>query len=163
MDKYICKAKATGCAWWSKPGEWVYGYYVAIPDEYCEDISHAIFTSECEHICYGEYKDWGWHEVDPETVCRCTGKEDKHGNPIFENDICKVNVPYGPLDESGGYEFKSWIATCKFDQFSAGFVMVNNKYGDIYRWFGTGMYSDLKDELVEIIGNKFDNTNLMEE
>ena len=90
MDKHICKAKDI------KTGEWVYGYYVALPDEYShgKDIVHAIFTLECEHVCMGECKDIGWHEVDPETVCQCTGLSDKNGTIIFENDCIghKLNV-----------------------------------------------------------------------
>ena len=90
MDKHICKAKDI------KTGEWVYGYYVALPDEYShgKDIVHAIFTLECEHVCMGECKDIGWHEVDPETVCQCTDLSDKNGTIIFENDCIghKLNV-----------------------------------------------------------------------
>ena len=90
MDRHICKAKDI------KTGEWVYGYYVALPDEYThgQDMVHAIFTLECEHVCMGEYKDIGWHEVDPETVCQCTGLSDKNRTVIFENDCIghKLNV-----------------------------------------------------------------------
>lgn len=90
MDRHICKAKDI------KTGEWVYGYYVALPDEYThgQDMVHAIFTLECEHVCMGEYKDIGWHEVDPETVCQCAGLSDKNGTIIFENDCIghKLNV-----------------------------------------------------------------------
>lgn len=90
MDRHICRAKDINT------GEWVYGYYVALPDEYThgQDMVHAIFTLECEHVCMDEYKDIGWHEVDPETVCQCTGLSDKNGTIIFENDCIghKLNV-----------------------------------------------------------------------
>lgn len=33
-------------------------------------------------------------EVDPATVCQCTGLEDKNGKLIFENDICSRKEPY---------------------------------------------------------------------
>lgn len=90
MDKHICKAKDI------ETSEWVYGYYVAIPEEYGHgELVHAIFDpNKCEHIYMGEYKDYGWHEVDPETVCQCTGLSDKNGTIIFENDCIghKLNV-----------------------------------------------------------------------
>lgn len=158
MNNHICRAKDI------YTGEWVYGYYVVVPEEYGHnELVHAIFDpNECEHIGGGEYKDYGWYEVDPDTLCSCTTKKDKYGNSIFENDICKVDIPYGPFDENGGYEFKTCIALCEFYQFSAGFILVGS-YGDIYKWYGTGMYSDIKDELVEVIGNKFDNPELMED
>ena len=83
MNKHICKAKTIDT------GEWVYGYYVAVPEEhsYGKEMCHAIFTTDNEHICMGEYNDHGWYEVDPETVCRCIGKKDKNGNLIFEYDV----------------------------------------------------------------------------
>ena len=102
MDKHICKAKDI------KTGEWVYGYYVALPDEYShgKDIVHAIFTLECEHVCMGEYKDIGWHEVDPDTICRCTGMTefvmtDKSVNsPLFEGDIVELWSRRRPIGEN---------------------------------------------------------------
>lgn len=144
MDKHICKAKDINS------GEWIYGYVARL-----DYMTNELFLIGPEFIT---------RRIDQDTICRFTGKEDKYGNPIFENDICKVDVPYGPLDENGGYEFETWTTICVFDQLSAGFTCVCLKgYGDFYRWFGTGDFSDIKDELVEIVGNKFDNTNLMEE
>lgn len=139
MDKHICKAKDLNT------GKWIYGYYVALPDEYTngKDIVHAIFTLDCEHVCMGEYKDIGWHEVDPETVCLCTRKVDKNNKPIFENDIVvsKANIPM----------------LIRWDDVCASFDVV-------YRIDGVGWCSNIMcdSERLEIIGNKFDNTELME-
>ena len=105
MDKYMCKAKRTD------NGEWAHGYYVALPDEYTKgkDICHAIFSLECEHVCMGEYKDFGWYEVDPNTVCRYTGMNefvmtDKSVcSPLFEGDIVEINSlrrPYAAYPQS---------------------------------------------------------------
>ena len=84
MSNRICRGKDI------ESNKWVYGYYVAVPDEYThgKEIVHAIFDlAESEHVCAGEYKDYGWHEVNPDTVCGCTGIADKNGNMIFERDI----------------------------------------------------------------------------
>ena len=164
MNKHICKAKCKNNEFWrkNKNGSWVYGYYVPAKDEYGDEVTHAIFSTDCRYRGAAEYDYWEWYEVDPNTVCRYTGKEDKNGTPIFENDICKVDFPYGPFDDNGGYELKTRVAICEFDQFSAEFMCVS-EYGDMYRWYGTGVYSDIKDELVEVIGNRFDDTELMEE
>lgn len=80
-------------------GEWVQGYYVACKDEYCSEFSYAIFTDECEHVCMGEYKDWGWYEVIPETVSQFTGLYDENDNMIWENDIVSVRDNLGGLTE----------------------------------------------------------------
>lgn len=143
MDKHICRAKRID------NGEWAYGYVARL-----DYMTNELTLVGPEFIT---------HRVHQDTICRYTGKEDKYGNPIFENDICKVDIPFGPMYEDGEYEFHNWTTVCVFDQFSAGFVcLCLEGYADFYRWFGTGEFSDVKDELVEIIGNKFDNTNLME-
>lgn len=145
MDKHICRAKRID------NGEWIEGYFVG------EAFDQGYMVRQIKNIA-----GWKTYPIDIDTVCRFTGKEDKHGNPIFENDICKVDVPYGPFDENGGYEFHPQMTICEFDQFSASFMCVG-EYGDMYRWYGTGMYSNVKDNLVDVIGNKFNNTELMEE
>ena len=83
MYRHICRAKRID------NNEWVYGYYVALPEEYShgKDVVHAIFTTECEHVCMGEYKDYGWYEVDPNSVGRYIGINDNNNQPIFEHDI----------------------------------------------------------------------------
>lgn len=148
--------------------EWVHGYYVALPDEYTngEDVCHAIFSLGCEHVCMGEYKDWGWHEIDPNTVCRCTGLEDRHGTPIFENDIVEFTcgsykdrhliwwsnemcmLTAVPLDgiEFNGWDY--WNGKCPQFNYDAFCFMIQDPYGD---------FSDIK-----VVGNIIDNTELME-
>ena len=80
-------------------GEWVQGYYVACKDEYCSDVNHAIFTPGCEHVCMGEYTDFGWYNVIPDTVCQSTGLYDEDGNMIWENDIASVRDNLGGFTE----------------------------------------------------------------
>ena len=153
MDRYICRAKRVD------NDEWVYGYYVSA--SHFGHSEHLIIKQDTQYDGGGEFWYMNVHEVDPDTVCRYIGKEDKCGTPIFESDICEVNMPYGPFDENGGYRFETWTAICEFNQFSAEFICIN-QYGDIYRWYGTDGYSDDKDENVEVIGNKFDSPELLE-
>ena len=102
MDKHICKAKRVD------NGKWVYGYYVALPDEYTygEDICHAILSLDCEHVCMGEYKDYGWYVVDQNTVCRNTEmnefvmKDASVCQPLFEGDIVEVWSRRRPIGEN---------------------------------------------------------------
>lgn len=125
---HICRAKDIDT------GKWVYGYYLAIQEEYThgQEITHAIFTSRCEHICMGEYKDYGWYEVDPKTVCRCTCLRDINDQYIFEHDIVARN----------GKE----LGEIKFDVF--------RRYCG---WFVHNSYSfDPLYKSLEIVGNIFD-------
>lgn len=137
MNRHICRAKDINTS------EWVYGYYVAVPEEYDHgELVHAIFDpNESEHICMGEYKDYGWHEVDPNTVCRYAGVEDKNGKPLFEHDIVKMR----------GYS-KGYLETEIY--FKDGkFAVDGSNYS----------YKDIRPRSVEFVRSKFDNTELMED
>lgn len=72
-DRYLYRAKRCD------NGEWVQGYYV-----YNE--KHYIGVLCTEHNVVPAIS---WYEVDPSTICQCTGLKDKHGKLIFENDIVK--------------------------------------------------------------------------
>lgn len=161
--RHICRAKDIHTK------KWVYGYYVALPEEYShgKDIVHAIFSLGCEHICMGEYKDYGWHEVDPTTVCLSTNHFDRHDNLIFENDIvgfgradsyrqkelvwyCKemgmlTSVPLDGI-EFNGYDY--WNGKYPHVEYSTLCLMLQDPYGD---------FSDIK-----VIGNIIDNPKLLE-
>ena len=70
-DKYLIKAKRTDNREWVVGGLVRYGFtgkekYYIVPD-YASDL-YAI-------------------EIDPNTICRCTGLKDENGKQIWENDI----------------------------------------------------------------------------
>ena len=68
-NRYLYRAKRLD------DGKWIQGYLYGIWERIyilwgmCNDVPCMI-------------------EVDPATVCQCTGLEDKNGKLIFENDIC---------------------------------------------------------------------------
>lgn len=82
-------------------GEWIYGYYcggepMGLPDK--------------AYIC--ELSNWGWTEVDTNTVSMWTGKVDKNGKEAYEGDWIRVrsavrttqvhtgdNIPRGIYEE----------------------------------------------------------------
>ena len=79
---------------------------------------------------------WGWIKVLPETLCQYTGLKDKNGNRIWENDI--VQTP-----------FRRFVVTY-FD----------GVWGDRY---GVAMRESIFGEGGVVIGNVFDNPELMEQ
>ena len=87
-------------------------------------------------------KTWICHyEVDQETICQYTGLNDKNGMKIWENDIlkCGVNsvVVWNKKYASWCLRKKRWL----YDQF----------FGD-----------SVEPEDVEVVGNTFDNPELLE-
>ncbi len=56
-------------------GEWMEG-----------DLVHSVY--KINDVCVGQYgNEVGMVEVEPSTICQCTGLKDKNGNLIWENDI----------------------------------------------------------------------------
>lgn len=147
LNQHLCRGKRTD------NNEWVYGYYVAVPEEYShgKDIVHAIFTTECEHICMGEYKDHGWYEVIPDSVGRYTGLDDKNFHPIFENDIVKNSK--GEIGEI------VWFGNIKAGtSFSINYI---TRYADGEFFKPQDMMLDIVRRDIEIIGNIIDNPKLV--
>ena len=119
-------------------GEWVYGYYVKLPDaagSVCFMHVPAGNPDECNTA----------HYVALETVGQYTGLTDKNGNKIFEGDIVRWK------------ECDRWAPD---DGIVSGYVL----YAD-GQWFiqrpNIRSYLWLEHSLCEIIGNIHDNPELM--
>lgn len=88
----------------------------------------------------------GWTEVDPSTICQCTDLKDKNGKWIWENDVVRDGHGnlYKAFWQNNYYQF-SWICV-KSD------VLIGSKL-DLW---------DFKSFEIEVIGNIFDNPELLE-
>lgn len=85
----------------------------------------------------------GFYECIPSTVCQCTGLRDKNGKLIWENDIVSVVREDGFIEDA--------IIKYHISSMMSGFRMKPLK-----DWACTSF-----DE-VEVIGNIFDNPELLE-
>ena len=120
MDRYLCRVKAID-------GEWVIGHYV----------HDCFWGDDCLFVKPYRYP----VEIDPSTLCQCTGLKDKNGVLIFENDIVKYNHK-------------------DFAQSNTTYIVFDN-----YSWrlkntilpFGIFVKAD-----IEVIGNTIDNPELVE-
>ena len=114
-------------------GEWVEGFYLERYNAF-KIKEYFIFYL----IKYGWIKKY---KIDPDTLCQYTGLTDKNGQKIWENDI--IELP----GEDGYF-------VCEWQEDTARFVLN-----------GEGLTVDFDNYWsyeVEVIGNIFDNPDLLE-
>lgn len=87
-------------------------------------------------------------EVDPSTICKCTGLKDKNGKLIWENDICDRKEEYPEIVK---YNEGDWTLDYSYSK--------GKESG--YCYCNLGFYA-LERKYVEVIGNIFDNPELLE-
>ena len=115
----------------------------------------AYLIFEPTTIFYSSGETDGWSEVDPSTICQCTGLKDKNGKLIWENDIL----------HNGNYFVVKWNESC------SRFDIVLNKFHNIPigKWepmicdWKTNDFKEYRKAVdYEVIGNVFDNPELLE-
>ena len=128
-----------------KDGNWIYGFYVHFRDLMRNREAHQITTGysdsmpESNGISFcGNFED-----VDPKTLGRFTGVEDKNGNPIYEGDI----VRYRWTDERFKKNPKYTIAVVEWDKWNAGWGLKHC------------ISVSFRKERLEVLGNIHDNPN----
>ena len=133
-DRYLYRAKQKGNE------EWITGQYVKGLDMYDKEV-HLIF--EPATILYSSGETDGWSEIDPSTICQFTGLKDKNGKLIWENDIV---VCRDFTEEKYVIAWKQDEACFEYQQY--GCSIMN--------------FEQLSGCEVEVIGNIFDNAELLE-
>lgn len=143
-DRYLFKAKRVDNE------EWVQGNLILSND--AKDGYRAIIipTNNSNMFTKGGTKgDLGfenWYKVNKDTICQCTGLKDKNGKLIWENDI--VRTIYDGIEH---------IYQVIWDKSELDFKATNGK--EFYK--SNFEYLPCCDE-VEVIGNIFDNPELLE-
>lgn len=130
-------------------GERVEGYYLFCPIQTDNKPSLESFM----------YKHWivthngNPFEVDPSTICQCTGLKDKNGKLIWENDIVDGHIKRG----AAFYRCKVLWNECKarFDvrAMECNFPMTLDECADDISICGLDY---------EVVGNIFDHPELLE-
>ena len=125
-DRYLYRAKR------KDNGEWISGYLYGI--------------WERKYILWGMINDVpDMKEVDPSTICQCTGIKDKNEKLIWENDVVK-----GKYYDNG----KSHRNIGQVKYIYEAYKVVGVKQYTGYHAHLDGSY--------EVIGNIFDNKELLE-
>ena len=128
-----------------KNGQWVQGYFVKIYLDGWKETAR-IYTGLANRGTGGPE----WHEVDPETAGQYAGKKDKNGKMIFDGDIVK--------DTCNGILWVIQYIDCGF----RGKSIKNELFDDVSLEMLTNDVTDYGFGGVEIIGNIFDNPELLE-
>ena len=116
-DRYLYRAKR------KDNGEWISGYLYGI--------------WERKYILWGMINDVpDMKEVDPSTICQCTGLKDKNGKLIWENDVVDIQ----------NYVAKAHKVKWGYGGFYVGINGLLCHYNTV----------------CEVIGNIFDNAELLE-
>ena len=132
------------------------GYYCKIDETtYCTQEDYKRFPVQTHHyILHEAMTDWGMpnrfliFEIDPDTICQYTGLTDKNGNKIWENDICNRKEKYSEIVT---YNKGDW-------QLDYSYVFGKEMHTDACN---LGFYV-CERNCVEVIGNIFDNADLLE-
>lgn len=142
-DRYLFKAKRLD------NGEWVIGNLIQSCNatDGWESIiipvkNSNMFTKHIGHG-YGNLGFENWYRVNPSTICQCTGLKDKNGKLIWENDIA---VCRDFTEEKYVIAWKQDEACFEYQQY--GCSIMN--------------FEQLSGCEVEVIGNIFDNKELLE-
>ncbi len=150
-DRYLFKAKQID------NGEWEIGSLIILPNGECEIWNRCNNPPDSDPM---------WrrcvitHKVEPSTICQCTGLKDKNGEPIWENDIILYqrdhdDFPFPNKDikkRLGKVFYKDFRTTFAIGMGKNGSKSLNN---DLWKYVQNG-------NRVEVIGNTFDNPELVE-
>lgn len=138
QDRYLFKAKR------KDDGEWVFGN--RIDDGVTGQVFiHAVGNSVNESDKVGEEGclQFVAFEVAPSTICQCTGLKDKNGKLVWENDIVEYR-------------------DCTTERYVVAYE--NDKACFEYQQYGCSImnFDEMSSVEVEVVGNVFDNPELLE-
>ena len=130
-------------------GEWMEGYYaiigkrkviIAYPEMFYDENGKEVYANEIK-------------DVDFETICRYTGLTDRNGRKIFEGDIVNCR-------EKRGAAF--WRCKVQWNETRVRFDVITVDCAFPMCLDGCGRDIPIEGSDYEVVGNIFDNPELME-
>lgn len=135
---YLCRAKRTD------NGEWVEGYYFCMVHDDGRHVHHFIMPLGAD-LSLGMPIEKIQVEVDPSTICQCTGIEDKNGKR-WKGDI---------FEASDGEFIQRYVIEWNVNELQWYAECVTTPD------YSTPLCEFTLDE-IDVIGNIFDNPELLE-
>lgn len=150
-DRYLFKAKTCN-------GEWVSGSL------HCKENKWYISNKAGAPFAF---------EVRPDTICQCTGLKDKNGKPIWENDIVELLGHRGAIKFTCGGFGIGYRKNIDWEEIQANIMRItgcenilyaceNDNYISLWEIYWNFNDEDDSVNTVEVIGNIFDNPDLLE-
>lgn len=136
-NRFLCRGKRIG------NGEWVEGFLVPFAGD---DKNRFWQIKKVDDIKKPSISQTV--RVNPSTICQCTGLKDKNGKLIWENDICDRKEQYPEI-----------VKYCGGD-WTLDYSYASHKESGVY-YCNLGFYAEER-KCVEVIGNIFDNPELLE-
>ena len=142
-NRYLFRAKRVDT------GEWVEGSLVTgVFFRLGQEIPYMFCPNLADYDCFEDFSEEnGIFEVEPSTICQCTGLKDKNGKLIWENDIIKAwsqgTCAKGKIKQRID---GTWIMYPAWQKGEMWYLCPDNNGGTT----------------VEVVGNKFDNPELLE-
>ena len=127
-------------------GEWEIGSLIALPDGKFE------IANKCENPPDSDPM-WGkcviTHEIDPSTICQCTGRIDRDKTLIFEHDVVAYLDTYST--ENGQAE-ADCVGEVVWDEETLSFQVTNRLSAESW---------EVLDEECQVLGNTIGNPELL--
>lgn len=153
-DRYLYRAKKKG------NGEWVIGSLISMP--YGGYMIDRVADSRRFRVM-----------IDPSTICQCTGLKDKNGKLIWENDIVELFGYRGVIKYACGGFGIGYQKNIDWEEIQANIMRVtgcenilyaceNDNYISLWEIYWNFNDEDDSVNTVEVIGNFFDNKELLE-
>lgn len=163
-DRYLFKAKR------KDNGEWEIGSLIILPNGKYEIANGCTNPPDSDPM---------WkkcvitHEIDPSTICQCTGLKDKNGKLIWENDIAELFGYRGVIKYACGGFGIGYRKNIDWEEIQSNIMRVtgcenilyaceNDNYISLWEIYWNFNDEDDSVNTVEVIGNIFDNKELLE-
>lgn len=142
-SRYLCRGKRID------NGEWVEGFYFCMIHPDGRHTHHFIIPLGTD-LSLGTPIEKIQIEVDPSTICWCTGRTDRDKTLIFDHDVV---VYFDMYRTGGGYAEADCVGEVVWDEETLSFQVTNRLSAESW---------EVLDGECKMLGNTFDNPELLE-